>query len=241
MEFFFYTWRTDMYSGGLKSLQVVSHLLGVGIIFEHYGPEYDKNPRDIMVLDYEREIFFTKANECIFEAAPFAILQTYIIFVHEEYSVETLLSSLVSFMSIGLFGATLNDQSECSSMKFVIKVIVYSVDVALRIITVSFFFKVCTSTMIKLCVTAAIVVVYILVSFCYTKKDDTWMWKITYFAGCLFFSMDGNDTEPLLRHASSIAFMIFGLFNAAIPMWLFVLGSVLCGLFILRSIWRLIG
>jgi len=58
-----------------RSYRLVIHFFGLGIIYECFTAE-----------EGHSSILFTKGFECIFEAAPFALLQTYIILVEEEYS-----------------------------------------------------------------------------------------------------------------------------------------------------------
>jgi len=148
-------------------------------------------------------------------------------------------------MSIGYFATMISVQKmeDSSIIKLVTQFIVHTVDVAARIIPFAYFFKACTNIMIRSCVIALIVMVYTGISYLDLafKSWERWLMFRMVSYTYIFFSDDFNDIEPLVRNVLSVTFLTYALCSTAIPLWNFVLGTVVCGFFIARSIWRLLG
>lgn len=226
------------------------HFIGLGMVFESVmwwvADAKETQIRELWITD-------TKKKETILESAPFLMLLTYNIIVLEMYSVESIISIIISYVSVIFSVATLKFDLLKEERKIKLGLYVnasykdcarlmtfYTVDTCGRIIPLAFFLKSFSSIVTRSIFCGSFLIVHITLTVI-IYWEHTFQRKVRFVLLLLFSCVRLGpyvNFEMIVRHTFSAVIVVLVYTRKTIKCRALVVGLGMWLFIILLTLWR---
>jgi len=209
------------------------HLSGVGAVYElvRWWESGDEE-------DFE----WGKIFEVCFEAAPFLILQSYVMVIEEEYSIFSIISLAFTCSSLGYVAASTNIRSgrlnEMHTSAFVFLIFLCAIDVILRTSSIALLLKVFTSLSMRIYIASCFVTVYFCLGFfIYLDVHDCFLLVVSVSYPVM--NIQYFELETIFRGMLTVTIFVFAYTKDVVNGEGLGVGITFTMVYIIISLWRL--